>query len=170
MTTYKIPLKTVSENNLREHWAPRAKRAREARGAVFLALGNIVPPQGVRLCRLCRVAPRALDTDNLTGALKATRDAVAAWLRPDLVVKYVHKGKIKRNTGHCDKSLRWEYDQRSDEQNYRVDVELVLRDYRASILSDRRRTVQGLCASGMDPQVIANIMGLSKSKVLTLSE
>jgi hypothetical protein len=32
---------------------------------------------------LTRIAPRALDDDNLRGALKATRDEVAAWLLVD---------------------------------------------------------------------------------------
>ena len=33
--------------------------------------------------RLVRLGARALDTDNLAGALKAVRDAVAAWLGVD---------------------------------------------------------------------------------------
>lgn len=87
--TVLVPLRTRSAPNLREHWASRARRVRDERRIVAWCLqspGRRVPPQERRLpcvVTLTRIAPRALDDDNLRGALKATRDEVAAWLLVD---------------------------------------------------------------------------------------
>jgi len=87
-----VPIRTVSESNSREHWAKRAKRAKAQRGAVVLTLRSVTLGE-VRnrwiyeacmlrglVVTLTRIAPRALDDDNLRGALKAVRDGVADWL------------------------------------------------------------------------------------------
>jgi hypothetical protein len=79
-----LPLRTVSVMNFREHWRPRAKRAQGQRKVAAWHLGGA----GVRrleayygepgaLVTLTRIAPRALDGDNLQSALKAVRDGVA---------------------------------------------------------------------------------------------
>lgn len=78
-----LAIRTISENNAREHWASRAKRRKDQRAVVHLVL-----PMHLRKCKpeapyvitLTRVAPRRLDSDNLQGALKAVRDQVAAEL------------------------------------------------------------------------------------------
>lgn len=83
-----IPLKIESIANLREHWRVRAARTREHRSIVALALRAQHLSRdyagALRLDRLTRarvtltrVAPRALDGDNLSSALKAARDACA---------------------------------------------------------------------------------------------
>lgn len=81
-----LPLRTVSENNQREHWAAKAKRVKLQRtGAAFVVHGCRAEferafPDELRLpllVRLTRVSQRALDSDNLRGALKAIRDGVA---------------------------------------------------------------------------------------------
>lgn len=78
-----LPLRLVSEANARGHWGPRARRAREQRGLVRLALRtHRKPPLPVRVT-ITRIAPRELDDDNLRGAAKATRDGVADWLGVD---------------------------------------------------------------------------------------
>lgn len=78
-----VPVETVSEANARAgHWGERASRARAQRKAVTARLSAFrPPPAGPLVVELIRVSPRYLDTDNLQGALKACRDAVAAWLR-----------------------------------------------------------------------------------------
>ena len=85
-----IPIKTVSELNRREHWASRARRVKAQRAATMLALRccRVQPREeylGAMTIRvlLVRVGPRRLDGDNLQGALKAVRDAVAEWIGID---------------------------------------------------------------------------------------
>lgn len=86
--TVTVPVKTVSELNRHEHWRIRAKRARSQHLAVqtcLLSRGwpemvTVVPPLHVHLTRL---SARKLDTDNLAGALKHCRDAVAKFLGVD---------------------------------------------------------------------------------------
>ena len=81
--TITIPLpglRLVSLANQREHWRTRAKRAKQQRQAadllVRVALGGtfILFPVAVVITR---IAPRALDDDNLAGACKSVRDGVA---------------------------------------------------------------------------------------------
>ena len=79
-----LPLRIVSEANSREHWAPKAKRAREQRGATRLVLkASATPPGPPVVVTLTRIAPRRLDGDNLQRACKAVRDGVADWLGID---------------------------------------------------------------------------------------
>lgn len=68
-----LPMHLPSVANLREHWAKRARRAKQHRMAA-LAVPRAPLPCTVRLTR---VAPRALDDDNLRSAFKALRDGIA---------------------------------------------------------------------------------------------
>jgi hypothetical protein len=77
-----LPIRTVSEANAHEHWRVRQKRAKEQRGTVaaFLrAQGNMWRDfgHGYVIVILTRIASRALDSDNLQGAMKHVRDGVA---------------------------------------------------------------------------------------------
>lgn len=97
--TIHIPMRLPSAANLREHWAARAKRVKVQRLAVayYLGGGGPRPPFPV-VVTLTRIAPRALDGDNLQGAFKGPRDEVARWLGvPD-----------------NDPRIEWRYDQRRD--------------------------------------------------------
>lgn len=77
MNTVTYPLRTVSESNRREHWAPRAARVKAHRLVAFAYVTrHLLCPLPI-VVTLTRVAPRALDDDNLRGCLKATRDGVA---------------------------------------------------------------------------------------------
>lgn len=80
MIVVELPIRTVSENNYREHWAVRHRRRKQQRLAaekgVSPALGSI-PGQGDIKVRLVRISPKQLDGDNLQGALKAVRDGVS---------------------------------------------------------------------------------------------
>jgi hypothetical protein len=75
-----LPIQTVSEANARCHWAKRAKRVKHQRQTVAMVMAGRVICDGLRApcaVTLTRIAPRALDDDNLRGALKAARDGVA---------------------------------------------------------------------------------------------
>jgi len=82
MTTIAIPLRLGAALNARVHWTARAKRAKTERAIVGAALrchrrpmlSGDTPPT---TCTLTRIAPRALDDDNLAGAFKSIRDEVA---------------------------------------------------------------------------------------------
>jgi len=103
--TVRLPVRLASAANLREHWAAKARRVKHERAAFSLAVRAKV---SARLCAdvralggvvlLTRVAPRRLDDDNLRGAFKAARDAVAAVLGVD----------------DGDPRVRWAYDQRRE--------------------------------------------------------
>lgn len=98
---FAVPVRTVSEANVRSHWAERAKRTKGARGAAKLhtiaavqkQLGKRVSPKDIFdraevdssvEVHLRRLAPGQLDDDNLQGALKGFRDGVAdAFARDD---------------------------------------------------------------------------------------
>jgi hypothetical protein len=105
-----IPLRTVSALNVREHWDVRRDRVRDERSTTLAVLRTTIGPLlhapfGVRLVR---IAPRALDDDNLRGALKAIRDGVQDFVGID------------------DRYLRVDYDQeRGRPGEYGVRIELL---------------------------------------------
>lgn len=82
--TATIPLTLPSVANLREHWANRAKRTKAQRAAVSLLCGRelrrLSDPRAHYVITMTRVAPRSLDSDNLSSSLKAARDEVAKHL------------------------------------------------------------------------------------------
>lgn len=93
-------LRLVSEANERGAWHRGALRAAEQRRLVGLTLrtrAKIAVPCEVRIIR---VAPCALDDDNLARACKAVRDEVAHWLgiddRDERVTWHVGQVKAKR--------------------------------------------------------------------------
>ena len=86
MTHVLLPVRTWSEANQRGHWGKRARRAKRQREAARLlvrAARVVLPASGPVAITLTRIAPRALDTDNLASGLKAVRDGVADALRVD---------------------------------------------------------------------------------------
>lgn len=91
--TVHLPIKTVSEANRRDHFMVRARRVKEQRRTAAM----LVPRFGLPcVVTLVRIGPKALDTDNLAGALKAVRDGVADRLGiqdndPRVVWKYGQK-------------------------------------------------------------------------------
>jgi hypothetical protein len=111
MIEIRVPIKIVSVANLRLHWAVKAKLAKNHRSKAFNALASIAaPPAPPCTLVLTRIAPRALDGDNLQSAFKAVRDGVADWLGVD--------------DGH--KDLDWQYNQRKDGPKvYAVEIEVI---------------------------------------------
>lgn len=96
-----LPIRLVSVANQREHWAVRAKRTADERWIAHARLNAFQVPAGKCVVTLVRVAPRALDDDNLRSAFKAVRDGVADWLGvkdSSPLVKWVYRqerGKAK---------------------------------------------------------------------------
>lgn len=90
-TTIDWPMVLPNPNNLREHWAVRAKRVKAQRLATGLMLrcagvaDKLRPLKAgeVLAVRLTRISTRMLDDDNLQAAFKAVRDEVAAYFHVD---------------------------------------------------------------------------------------
>ena len=102
-----LPLRTRSLTNQREHWAKRHRRSKQERGVAALVLRAHEVPGLPLEVELVRVAPRRLDSDNLTSSLKAVRDGVADWLGVD----------------DGDERVRWTYGQRKGEpRQYLVEI------------------------------------------------
>lgn len=96
--TATVPIRTQG-NNAREDWRVKAKRVRTEKaiaGVVVSTLGNGADIALPCVVKLVRMSAGTLDDDNLRGALKATRDAVATWLGID-------DGDVSR--------VRYQYDQ-----------------------------------------------------------
>lgn len=84
LATFVIPGDVPSTPNLREHWAAKAKRAAAVKRKARLLSSKFRSSIPVLLVvELIRTGARKLDGDNLQGAMKAHRDAVAAILRLD---------------------------------------------------------------------------------------
>jgi hypothetical protein len=85
--TFTIPIQTVSESNQREHWARKARRAKEHRkaGKIFTlaALRKVTSPQKPWRLTLTRIGKRRLDTGNLSGSMKAIQDGICDALKID---------------------------------------------------------------------------------------
>jgi hypothetical protein len=81
MISYIIPVKTVSEANLRCHWAVKARRAKNQRAIGMmitrnaLAIYDFKPSLGLRI-KLIRLGTRKLDTGNVAVSMKAVQDGV----------------------------------------------------------------------------------------------
>jgi len=85
-----LPAPLPSLSNAREHPFMRSARVATTHELVGAALAaqptqphQLLRPGCVLVVRLYRLAPAALDDDNLASSLKAARDAVAQWLAID---------------------------------------------------------------------------------------
>lgn len=79
---FTVPVRTVSEANAHEHWRVRQKRAKVQR--FYASLLTRVPDHWDKaIVTLTRIAPRALDSDNLAGSQKHVRDGIADTLGID---------------------------------------------------------------------------------------
>lgn len=76
-----LPVRVISETNIREHWAKRAKRTKAQRLAGRLAFNyletDIIKKWPKIIITLTRLAPRKLDDDNLAAGFKHIRDGIA---------------------------------------------------------------------------------------------
>lgn len=106
--TLTLPIKVVSEANMRGHWAAKANRAKRQRKAAWAyLLADNAPRTLPATITLTRIAPRMLDDDNLAGAFKAVRDGVADYFQVD----------------DGDPRYRWRYDQRPGKRGvYEIEI------------------------------------------------
>lgn len=102
-----LPIVTVSVLNVREHWAKRAKRSKEHRGLAAMMTRLLTLDVLPGVVTMIRVSPRALDDDNLRGALKACRDGVADALGID----------------DRDSRVKWEYKQEKGAASVRIELD-----------------------------------------------
>lgn len=97
-----IPVKTVSELNVREHWSVKSARVKRQKINVWAEWYKARPviefPCEVTLIRQ---SMRFLDDDNLQGSLKAIRDQVADCLIPGLAP----------GRADGDPKIKWHYSQ-----------------------------------------------------------
>jgi hypothetical protein len=106
----RLPLRTQSEANQREHHMAKARRVAAQRRGVGLALAAVARRVGLpAVVTLRRVGPsNGLDDDNLRSSLKAVRDGVADAFGVD-----------DRRTG----PLAWRYEQARG-RDWAVEIEL----------------------------------------------
>ena len=110
-----IPIKTVSEGNIREHWHKAASRHTAQRMAVEKALAQCSKQELPCTVELIRYGLRKLDSDNLQFSFKWIRDAVADWLVPGL----------KRGRADDDPRITWEYGQtkvKKGEEGFKIAI------------------------------------------------
>ena len=108
MIQVRIPIRTVSALNAREHWRVRQRRAKSEREAVAWAMSCTVAVPIPCVVTIIREGKGTLDDDNLQGAGKHVRDAVADWL----------------GVNDNDKRVSWMYEQRKA-KDYSVWVRVV---------------------------------------------
>lgn len=111
-----VPIRTVSEGNSREHWRKSHARHKSQKLAVSHYLKkdkpNITLPCKITLTR---IAPRALDSDNLQFSLKYIRDATADYIKPGL----------QAGRADDDKGMEWVYSQEKGKpKTYGIRIEI----------------------------------------------
>jgi len=83
---FMMPVKVVSEANLREHWRTRHGRKKKQQDETVLCWPKL--PDSLRfpalvtvkapcVVRLLRIGPKRLDSDNLAGSFKHVQDQIA---------------------------------------------------------------------------------------------
>lgn len=112
MIRYEIPVRAVSEANLRECWQARRRRAKAQREVAYYHTVNEMAcahnrPRLPMAITLTRIGKRRLDSDNLARSLKAVRDGIADALGVD----------------DGDERIEWRYAQRVG-KDYAVEVEI----------------------------------------------
>ena len=110
---FQIPVRTISEANQREHWAVKNKRKKDQQLETIVAFHNNVNRKDVQFpCTviLTRIAPKAMDVDNLAGSFKHVQDALAS--------------KMGIDDGDAEK-VSWVYQQKPiGHRHYSVKVEI----------------------------------------------
>ena len=104
------PLRLGSGQNNREHWRVTHRRNRVEKDAAGWALAGKPLPSLPCKVTLTRVSPSksGLDTDNLAGSLKATRDTVARFLGVDDAKDDVVHYEYRNERGPWGVRIEWE--------------------------------------------------------------
>lgn len=83
---FQIPVRVISEANQREHWTVKNRRKKEQQVTTAVAFLNNVRRSNINfpcVVKLTRIAPKALDSDNLAGSFKHVQDEIARKLGID---------------------------------------------------------------------------------------
>lgn len=110
---WELPIKTVSEANISEHWTKSSKRHNSQAFSIRYWFKNASPKFNLPLAiTLTRLSPRKLDSDNLVIAFKWIKDAIADQIFPGLAA------------GRADDSpeLTWHYKQ-ENAKSYGIRIE-----------------------------------------------
>ena len=103
-------MKTKRGGNNREHHFARHKRVKAEKEQVawMLIARGCTRPKLPAVITLTRIAPsNGLDDDNLAGALKSVRDAVAAWADVDDRHKHIIKYEYDQRRGPWGVEISW---------------------------------------------------------------
>lgn len=134
----------------REHYLHRSARRKRERAAVVKALQPYTAPTepAPAIVTLTRFASRSLDDDNLSGAFKAPRDAVAGWLG---------------QSDAADSLITWRYDQavvrdpsltKAGKTKYRIWFQIDISWDAAEAAPDpQERPLEAVQVPGLDPTV-----------------
>lgn len=121
---FTVPIKTVSELNISEHWTKKSKRHRAQQLFIRLAFREIRTEIGLPcVVDLIRISPRVLDYSNLVGALKWVQDEVSELLIPEKTGSYVNKaGKVIAIKGRADNDPRitWNFKQEKGKMGVKI--------------------------------------------------
>lgn len=121
-----VPIRTLSEANLREHWTDKLKRKKAQQEEVSAAMQNNLRGRRIEFpCHvtLTRIGSRRLDADNLAGSFKHVQDAIAF--------------KLKADDGDAAK-VTWEYAQMPiGSRDYAVKVSITSRAQISPELNDK---------------------------------
>jgi len=114
-----LPVKTVSESNVHEHWTKWGKRHRMQKKRIkeaFLQNRPLIPLDNLLHVVLTRIAPRSLDEhDNLPMAFKYIVDALAGHIMD----------KPTNGTADDTKSIAWHYKQEKGQpRQYAIRIEI----------------------------------------------
>jgi len=115
-----VPIQVISEMNKREHWRAAHARHKKQKHAVKTVLtANAVPRMFPVKVTMIRVGKRTLDSDNLQGAFKYVRDAIADYFIPGL-----QAGRADDDSG-----FQWCYDQIKGEPSIEILLDWDLHDH-----------------------------------------
>ncbi len=120
MKIIEIPLVVISELNVREHWRKGHLRHKGQKFLVANALKNENIPQMTPVnITMTRIGKKKLDSDNLQGAFKYVRDAIAEYFFPGLAA-----GRADDN-----EDLTWRYAQEIGEPKCKLTFDWDLNNY-----------------------------------------
>lgn len=104
-----LPIKTVSESNVSEHWSKKAQRHKQQQWMIRIAFNQLEEPvQLPCTVKLTRLSPRMLDShDNLPMAFKWIVDQLSECLIPQ-------KPGNGKGRSDSDPRITWLYDQRKE--------------------------------------------------------
>jgi hypothetical protein len=109
-----LPVKTISEANVKEHWTKTHKRKKIQKNWVMHGMSSTKEkPRLPCQIKLTRLSSRKLDSDNLQMAFKHIRDEIASYLIPGLAP----------GRADADPRLDWQYAQeKSKEQKIKIEI------------------------------------------------